>query len=236
MCLPRCNVKQLHGMKITFTLLLALSCAAASAQKFMIGLHGGMQANAAPIGSSEHFDGFENISSPAFGGRIGVGLGKIQLGIGALYNEIGHSYAIKMPAITHGTSLIGTYYDYSSEILNPYLFVNLKRTLGPLELYYGLNLGYVFIGTGSTAVSWSQARLPLDTVSISAVDAISAGIQFGGRFGLFKGLGVFVEGSARYNTSSYAMPTHDYYQNYTGVYTGKGFLSFPVLAGIDYRL
>jgi hypothetical protein len=223
-------------MRTILTFLLALGCTVVSAQKFMIGLHGGLQVHSAPIGSPEHFDGFQKLSSPAFGGKIGIGLGKLQLGLGVIYAEINASYAMKMPDIKHGTNLIGTYYDYSSEIFNPYLFVNLKKDLGPLQLFYGINLGYTFIGTSSTEVSWTQNKWPMGSKYVPAVNAMSAGLQFGGRFGLFKGLGVFLEGGARYNTASYEMPTHDYSQNYTGTYTGSGFLSFPMLAGLDYRL
>ncbi|WP_276135093.1 hypothetical protein [Polluticoccus soli] len=225
-------------MRTVYTLLLCLCCTAASAQKFMIGLHGGMQFNGAPMGVSDQFDNFSNFTEFAYGGRLGVELRKVQVGVGLLLTEINHSYSTKLSGNLPATTLLGTHYDYSSDILNPYLFVNLVRNMGPLQLYYGLNGGPILLGTGQTQVSWSPMKSYRSTEYVPAQWGISAGLQVGARMRILKGKGpgVFVEGGARYNSAAYEMTQHDLNANMVGTYKGNGFLSFPFLVGVDYRL
>lgn len=223
-------------MRSIAALLLCLCCTFASAQKFMIGLHGGMQFNAAPMGVSEQFDNFSNMTEFAYGGRMGVELGKVQVGVGLLLTELNHSYSAELHGILPATNQLGTYYDYSTTILNPYLFVNLTRNLGPLQMYYGLSGGPILVGTGETHVSWTPQKIDRGTEYVPADWGISAGAQLGARYKLWKGLGVFGEAGVRYNSATYEMTLHDHNANFIGTYKGSGFLSFPFLAGVDYRL
>ena len=233
MLAPPLYFNYFSSMKTILTLLLALGCTAASAQKLMIGLHGGMQFNGAPMGTGDNmvsFDNMETSPSPTFGGRLGLGLGKLQLGVGYLTTSLSSSYA----QLDKSKGIPFAQYTANSNVQTLYLFLNLSKSISRLQIFYGINAGYVNFSSVKTTTNWNNKFF--GTSNDAGDKGFCGGVQVGGRVGLYKGLGVFVEASGRYNSVSFPMQAYDGTASSLGQFRNGSFLSFPILSGIDYRL
>jgi hypothetical protein len=216
-------------MKTIVIFLLVFSCTAASAQKLMIGLHGGMQFNGNPMGLKHNWIKFDNLETPSstvFGGRIGASLGKIQVGLG-----------LDLTKLTLNNNVGSSWYNSTgtANVQTAYAFANLGKGVGPVRIFYGIHAGLVRFTNVKTKEYWGTAPFP-SANNPGNIQGFCGGLQAGARVGLFKGLGIFAEVSGRYNTTGLGVYTYDSNGGSLGYFKSKGFLSFPVLAGIDYRL
>ncbi len=194
----------------------------------MLGVQGGMLYNTAPIGSSEYFTSFESKPQMIVGGKLGIDTRKIQLGVGCNVSGVDYIREETIPAVFSIPAIIE--YRYSSPVINPYLFLNIKKNLVRSFLYFGINAGFARFNSGKDEVY--AAGVPFDYAGVNGTIP-SAGLQAGARIKLMDGMGISAEAAMRYTSAAPGMHVHK--PDYSGLENYKGgIFSFPLTLGVDY--
>jgi hypothetical protein len=215
-------------MKTFFTAVICLLSLTMHGQRFMIGMQGGVMFNGAPMGLGKYFTNFKSYPAMVAGGRVGVDMRKLQLGLACDVSSMRH---------TRDQKTIGGFpalfsYEYTSRFVSPYAFLNWKKNFVRSFIYAGVSAGVSLIKDGKDEVSF----LSLPGVSKSTLSAtgFSGGVQAGARIKLFDGFGAYAEAAARYSTAAPAMEVFDLNGKTLGTYESSGMLMFPVTVGVNY--
>jgi hypothetical protein len=219
-------------MRTLFILLISLLSITSHAQKFMVGVQGGVMINSAPLGMSDYFENYNSSPQMLVAGKLGLDTRKIQAGIGCNLSSLEFYRENKLRSYTQYRELPFSY-EHSALQINPFFFVNIKRNLVRSFFYYGANLGYTIFNSThdlaylkSTSVAYSGTHYNSNGLTI--------GIQAGFRLKLLDGLGAMAEAGAKYTTATPSMGAHDFYGIAVKPLNGDGMFYFPLTLGIDY--
>lgn len=213
-------------MRALFTLLITLCSFAGYSQKFMIGVQGGAMFNTAPLGSSEYFNSFESPPQMVMGGKLGLDTRKIQIGIGCQVGSIDFTREQEVLGLFNVPFTVN--YQYAASMVNPYVYLNLKKNLVRSYLYVGVNAGITHFSGRDESYA---GLLPWRSMNIEG-NGITGGLHAGARVKLIDGLGISAEAAIRYTNSTPGMLYDNVFDN--GEASTNGLFSFPLTLGIDY--
>ncbi len=229
-------------MKKILILLLACSIAHTTiAQKFMVGIKGGINYSTAPLGlknakSSLNHDQVDDASGATnilLGLKIGVDMKRFQVGLGFDYGKIGYSYDINF-----GTTYTFKY-SVTEPFLLPYVFASFKSRLPRSFIYYGVNAGYINLrlNNGKYGMESNYLYLP-QRFPGHPYGGGHTGIVFGAQVGytlnIIKGLSASVETGVRYLPMDVAIVSYDINMGSYSYVSDKGMLTIPFTLGVNY--
>lgn len=226
-------------MKKLLTVFILLSCVytSATAQKFSIGLCGGINYSLPAFGMREDVYKLKDVSGnlgAAAGIRFMFDAKKIQFGLNAEWQKLGYDYKV---------DYVGFPISYRvrqgiSELL---LFANYKTLLPRSYVYYGLSTGFTIMREGwadntyESTVGIYHDNGDLWTAPFGGKNVLVFGAQAGYSFRINKHFNVSGEVALRYLPGEMYVDVHGVnYEKATLILDKRGIMHFPVTAGINY--
>ena len=210
---------------LTLFITALLITVSASAQKFEIGINGGLAFNSLLRGAPQPSNtGNTPATAPAISIKGSYLHKKWQYGLSVDYRHAYLQEAVPVMEVTWGTN--GTFAPGSGFILMHQTFecipvtafVNRRFTYRRIEWYTGLSAGYTLIHPGSKLFGSDEQHTDIDH------HGYTAALQGGATFFITKHIGINAEAAASYlyMTSGQAGATH--------------MLAIPTTVGLRYRL
>jgi hypothetical protein len=216
-------------MKKLYTLLLlALLSISAYGQHFVVGVQGGASFNSVPSGTDKYFYSVKSSTTSIAGIRAGWDMKKIAVGLGYNSSKVNYDCQIDKANIwsVHVTA----------PVTNVYAYLRFKKNFVRSYIYLGITAGYIRIGENKTTTTFRRNPPYVFSGSVYPDQkGITGGLHAGYHFHIIQGLGIFGEAGAVYSTATAPLQMYDISGNSLGYYNKNGYLSFPVMAGIDYR-